>query len=450
MSKDIRIRRGLDVKLLGEARKELSEVSRSEVYAIQPTDFHGVTPKLLVKEGDEVKAGTHLFYDKDMDQVVCSSPVSGEIVEIQRGEKRKIEAIKILADREQKYVDFGSADPSSLSPEEVKKRILEAGLWMSIRQRPFDVFANPEAEPKAIFISAFDSAPLAPDNAFALEGDEEAFSAGIAALQKLTSGKVHMTFHSKLPKWSWADKIQGVEKHTISGPHPSGNVGLQIHKIDPINKGEVVWTVKPQEVVVLGRLFMSGHVDMTKVVAITGSEVKDPMYAKVLPGISMKALLEGQTKPEGNRIISGNVLTGTTSSMDGALGYYDTQVTVIPEGNYEEFLGWIAPGFGKFSNSRAYFSWLNPGKKYRLDTNTHGEKRAYVVTGEYEQVFPFDIYPVQLIKSIMIGDIEAMEGLGIYEVAPEDFALCEVVCTSKTEVQKIVREGLDLVKQETT
>ncbi len=449
MSLDIKIKRGLDIRLVGEAEKSIETIDAPDTFAIKPTDFKGLTPKLSAREGDEVKAGSPLFFHKDDNRLNIPSPVSGEVVEIVRGAKRKIMAVRILADKQTNYIDFGKADASSLSGEEVKEKLLKSGVWSYIRQRPYNVIANPDDKPKAVFISAFDSAPLAPDYDFIMEGQADAFQAGIDALAKLTEGKVHLNVNGKGNPSSVFAGVKGVQLNKISGPHPAGNVGIQIHHIDPIGKGEKVWTVNPQDVVIIGKLFLEGKYNATKIVAITGFQVSNPKYYKVLQGTPLKNILDGKLAGDKNRIISGNALTGDKESMDGFTGYYHSQITVIPEGDEPEFMGWLAPGFNKFSASRTFFTWLTPGsKKFQLDTGMHGEERAFVMSGEYEKVLPMDIYPVQLLKASLANDIELMEGLGIYEVDEEDFALCEYVCTSKIEVQSILREGLDLVRVE--
>ncbi len=448
MSKFIKIKRGLNIKLVGEAEKVISDLPMPDTVALKPPNFIGVVPKLMVKEGDEVQAGTVLFYDKNNEAIKFSSPVSGEVVEIARGEKRKILEIRILADKETKYVHFDKTKPGNLSREEIIGTLLNSGAWPFIRQRPFGIIASPEQQPKSIFISAFDSSPLSPDYDFIMIGQDEAFQTGLEVLKKLTSGKVHLNIKAETYSGLFSN-AKGVEINRISGPHPAGNVGVQIHHIDPVNKGESVWCISPQDVVILGRLFLEGKFDCSKVVALTGSQITNPKYYKTIAGCAIKNILaDGQPKNGDNRIISGNVLTGQQISGDGYLNFYDAQLTVIPEGNEPEFMGWLAPGLNKFSHSRTFFSWLNPGKKHELNTNLHGEERPFVVTGEYEKVFPMDIYPVHLLKSILIEDIEMMENLGIYEVVEEDFALCEFVCTSKIESQHIIRMGLDLIRKE--
>ncbi|MGD1844887.1 MAG: Na(+)-translocating NADH-quinone reductase subunit A [Salibacteraceae bacterium] len=448
MAKSVKIRKGVDIKLVGKAEKVYT-VTTSDTYAIKPTDFHGVVPKLTVKVGAEVKAGDSLFFDKNHPEVIFTSPVSGEVVEINRGAKRKILEVKVLADKQVRYKEFRKADPKSLSREEILGQLLEAGIFPSIRQRPFDVMANPQLTPKSVVVSAFDSAPLAPDYDFIVHGKERLFQVGIDALTQLTTGKVHLNVRGDSNPSEVFTKAKNVQLNSFSGPHPAGNAGVQLHHIDPINKGENVWVLDPQAVLAIGMLFEEGRYNAERVIALVGSEVEKPRYIKVIQGTCVKNLLEGNLKQGKDlRIISGNVLTGTTITQEGYLGFYHPQITVIPEGNHSEFLGWIAPGFDKFSLSRTFFSWLMPSKNYSLDTNKHGEKRAFVVTGQYEKVFPMDIYPMHLIKAIMVEDVELMENLGIYEVAPEDFALCEFACTSKINLQDIVREGLDIVRKE--
>lgn len=449
MSKYIKIKKGLDIKLAGEAHKTIAGIPLPKTFAIKPADFIGVTPKLLVKEADVVLAGTPLFYDKNNEAIKCCSPVSGEVIEIVRGEKRKILEVKILADREISYIAFDKANPNELSREAIIEALLNSGTWPFIRQRPFGTIANPNEIPKSIFISAFDSNPLAPDNDFIMQGNEATFQTGLDALRKLTEGKVHLNIHAVATAAAIFTNARGVEINKISGPHPAGNVGVQIHHIDPVNKGEVVWYINPQDVLIIGRLFNGGKFDASRVVALTGSQVIAPKYYKTIIGSAVKNIMaDGRLKDGANRIISGNVLTGKQIAADGYLNFYDSQITVIPEGHQHEFMGWLAPGFHKFSMSRTFFSWLMPNKKHQLDTNLHGEERPFVVTGEYEKVFPMDIYPVQLLKSILIEDIELMEKLGIYEVVEEDFALCEFVCTSKIKSQEIIRRGLDIIQKE--
>ncbi|MCD4698314.1 MAG: Na(+)-translocating NADH-quinone reductase subunit A [Bacteroidales bacterium] len=447
MSDVIKIRKGLDIKLQGEAEKKVKEVV-SDNFAIKPPDFHGVFPKLFVKEGDTVKAGTPVFFNKYRDNIHFTSPVSGKITAIHRGAKRKMLEVRIESDGKMNYEDFGAEDPKSLTKEKITEKLLKSGIWAFIRQRPYSVIADPQDEPKAIFISAFDSAPLAPDFNFLVEGDEKAFQAGIDAIGKLTSGKVHLNLRERGTASNVFSGVKGVQINKFNGPHPAGNIGIQIHSLDPLNKGEVVWYVNPQAVITIGKLFLEGKYDATRKIALTGSEVKNPQYYKVVAGCNIFPLVENNRNSTNIRYISGNALAGTKIDKDGYLGFYDNQLTLIPEGDYHEFLGWAMPRFNKFSYSKTFFSWLTPGKKYKLDTNLNGGHRAFVLTGEYEKVFPMDIYPMQLLKAIIVKDIDLMENLGIYEVDEEDFALCEFIDASKTEMQSIVREGLDFIRKE--
>lgn len=500
MSVQVKLRKGADIKLQGVANRVKVDAPASDVVAIKPADFHGVTPKLILREGAKVKAGTPIFFDKENESVKFSSPVSGEIIEIVRGARRVILEIKIKVDGLNQAEDFGATDLSSASKEEITEKLTNAGLWPFIKQRPFDCIANPSDTPKAIFVSAFDTSPLAPDYDFIMEGKEAAFQAGLDALAKLsktgvvnlnvpTSKEVRFNVEDKfvyndvsgkiievdyktaanansttgaakamkdiVSKYSTPSKVFTDAKNVyigeITGKHPAGNVGIQIHHINPVNKGEVVWTVNAQDVALIGKFLSTGKFDATKTVALTGSEVKHPQYYNITIGQSLAPILDNNIKEaeEAPRFISGNVLTGDKAEKESYLGFYHNQITVIPEGNQYDLFGWAVPiQPNKLSFSRTLWSWLMPSKAYRLNTNMNGEPRAFVVTGQYEEVLPMSIYPVQLLKSCLIDDIDAMEGLGIYEVAPEDLALCEFVCTSKQPVQEVLQKGLDLVKKE--
>jgi len=443
----IKIKKGLAINLVGEAEKTITELN-PKYCAIKPTDFAGVFPKLLIQEGDTVKAGSQLFFDKYRENIRFTSPISGKVKELKRGEKRALLEIVIESDSKDAAVDFGKGEPGRLSREEIIGKMLESGLWPMIRQRPYSIIADPAVKPKAIFISAFDTAPLAPDYDLIVHGNGEAFQYGINALAKLTEGTVHLNISADAAASKVFTNCKGVKLNQFSGKHPAGNVGTQIAFLDPINKGDAVWYLRPQEVLHIGRLFLNGKIDATHLVALTGPEVKRPYYFKTKIGSSISEMVKDNLTGTNVRCITGNVLTGCKIEKNGYLGFYDSQITVIPEGDHYEFLGWAMPGLNKFSFSRSFFSWMNPGKKYRLDTNFHGGERAYVMTGQFEKVFGWDIYPLQLIKAILIEDIDMMEKLGIYEVDEEDFALCEFIDTSKTEVQEIVRKGLDLMRKE--
>lgn len=447
MSKDIRIKKGLDLKLVGEAKSTIASVARSQVYSIKPSDFHKVTPKMVLKEGAEVKAGEVVFYSKKDEAVKFVSPVSGKIIEIKRGEKRVILEIRIQADAQDTFVEHGRKNPAEMSPEQVKQHLLQSGCWPFIRQRPYDVVANSADTPKSIFISAYSSAPLSADVDVVLKDRQASFQAGVDALSKLTSGKVHLSVNGKSN--SVLSNTKGVELHKVFGPHPAGNVGVQIAMIDPVNAGERVWVVAPQDVAIIGDLFLTGKFDATKTIALAGSEVVDPQYYIVKTGAQIKDIVSGKLVSDNVRIISGDILTGDKVSLEGNLGYYANTVTVIPEGNQYRMFGWLPfAGANKHSMQRTALSWLMPGKKYTPDTNLNGEERALVVTGEMEKVMPMDIYPMQLLKACLANDIEKMENLGIYEVAPEDFALIDYSNTSKLEAQVIIREALDLMINE--
>lgn len=451
MSKVIKLKKGFNISLVGEAAFETTETLSATKYAIKPDDFEMVIPKLLVKVGDVVKAGTPLLFDKNNPEVLFTSPVSGQVSDIVRGAKRKLLAVEVTASQQQEWEVFETKQLSGLSSDQVKQQLLGSGLWPMIIQRPYGVIASSKDTPKAIFVSGFDSSPLAPDYNYMLADELENLNAGFEALAKLTDGKVHLSL--KKGSKGVLDQVAGVEKHTFEGKHPAGNVGVQIHHIDPVNKGEVVWTVNIQDVAIIGRLFTKGRVDMTRTVALTGSELTKPRYTKAIVGAQVNSIIASddiKAQPEDTtvRVINGNVLTGSTVTQEGYLSFYNNQITVIPEGDKFEFLGWGMPRLNKLSVSRNYFSWLMPSKKYTLDTNLNGGNRAFVVTGLFECFTPMDIYPVYLLKAILAKDIEKMENLGIYEVIEEDLALCEFADPSKTEIQAILREGLNLMIKE--
>jgi Na+-transporting NADH:ubiquinone oxidoreductase subunit A len=447
MSKDIRIKKGLDIKLVGEATLTTNKLPVKGMFALKPQDFHGIIPKLIAKEGTSVKAGESIFYSKSDDRILFPSPVSGKVTEIIRGAKRKIISIKITADGKQSFKDFGIKDADKMSAEEVKNHLLNSGCWPFIKQRPFDVIANPSQTPKAIFISAYASSPLAANYDYTLAGKEKELQAALTAISKLTTGSVHVSVgkDSNSP----FSGLKNIQLHNVSGPHPVGNVSTQISQIDPLNKGEVVWVINPHDLLIVGELLLTGNFNFIRTLALTGSQFEKPSYVTVVSGASISDVVAKNINIDNTRIISGNVLSGTQVSKDDFLGYYDNQITAIPEGDDYEFFGWNKPVFNKISPSRALtFSWLTPKKKYDLNTNTNGEHRAFVVTGSYENVFPLDIFPLQFLKACMYQDLDEMENLGGYEVAPEDFALTEFICVSKQPHQKIVREGLDLMKEE--
>jgi len=452
MSKTIKLKKGLDIRLEGEAKKQTDLLDLPQTVAIKPSDFHGINPKLTVQVGDRVKAGTIIFYDNKNEEIKFVSPVCGTIKAIIRGEKRHIVFIIISVDSIQEYEIKAIRNIEEMNGEEIKSTLLENGLWPFIKQRPLDIIAQPLNEPKAIFISAFDSSPLAPDLNYIIDSQTAEFSLGLKAIQKLTKGTVHLTINDSKTIHPIFLNAEGIQINKIAGPHPAGNVGTQIHHIDPINKGEIVWTIHPQDIAIIGRFFNEGKFDAGKLVALTGSECISPKYYKTLIGANITEILKDNVKQEKLvRVISGNPLTGDKIDSDGYLGYYSNQITLLPEGNVNKFFltkGWLGPGFEKFSISRLFPTYLSPKKHFRLDTNTNGEERAFIMTGEMEKVFPFDILPMQLIKATITEDVEGMENLGMFEVAPEDFALCEFVCSSKINIQDKIRKGLDLLEKE--
>jgi len=448
MANLFKLRKGLDINLAGKAEKKKIQLKSNGKYALQPDSFTGVVPKVVVKEGDKVKAGDALFVNKNYPEMGFASPVSGTVTAVERGERRKVLAIKVEADATQQFADLGVRDVEKMTGEEVKDTLLKAGLFGYINQLPYDVVTTPDTAPKAVFVSALRDKPLAADFEFELEGQEKEWQAGLTALSKMA--KTYLGIGAKQTAKALTD-AKDVEVNVFDGPCPAGNVGVQINHVSPVNKGEVVWTVDPTAVIFFGRLFLTGKVNLTRTVALVGSEVKTPQYVDMLVGEELSTLLSNSYDATHSvRIINGNVLTGAVTNKDGYLGAHTSEVTVIPEGdNADELAGWIMPRFSQFSVNRSYFSWLFGKKKsYALDARIKGGERHMIMSGEYDKVLPMDIYGEYLIKAIIAGDIDRMEQLGIYEVSPEDFALAEFVDSSKLELQRIVREGLDMLRKE--
>ena len=480
MSRTINIRKGLDIPISGKAEYRLTDARSIATYAVKPTDFVGLTPRLLVEEGDVVMAGDALFCDKKDERIRFTSPVSGQVKAIIRGEKRKLLEVVVEADFKSSGSAVANHKSTSMTADELKASMLQYGLWTMLRQRPFGTVANPDDMPKAIFVSAFSSAPLAPDYDFVMQGKESLLVKGLEALTQLTEGMVHVCFRpgqrigDGFVKGEHADSPLRVMTHFINGPHPAGNIGTQIAHIDPINKGEVVWTMNLQDVAVLGEWVTTGVYNPEKVIAVAGPNINDPHYYRVKAGACLAEInklqlfntdhpkMDANDAAKQNRVVSGDILSGTQIAPEGYLGAYDDLVSILPEGDFYDFMGWLMPGFRKYSFSRTFLSGFLPKssfkpmgitlprfeKFWKFDTNTHGDERPLVFTGNFERVFPFDIYPTQLIKACIVGDIELMENLGIYEVEPEDFALCEFIDTSKTDIQAIIREALEKLRKE--
>ena len=449
MSLKFNLKKGFNINLDGNAIEEIGSEFKSNSFAIKPTDFINITrPKLLVDVGDDVKAGTPVVYDKLSENIMYCSPVSGEVIDIIRGDKRRLEEIRILPDKTNKFLNhkkYSEKEIQKLSREDIIHNLTKSGVWPNLIQRPFGLVADSELEPKSIHISFFDSSPLAPNYSFIYKEELENIEFGLLVLSKLTNGKIHLNHNSESIKYFKNDKYQNNE---FSGPHPSGNVGVQIHHIDPVNKNDIVWATTPAGLIQIGKLFSKGIYDASKIISLVGSSVEKPMYYKCLSGFSVNDIISKNVSDENVRVISGNVLTGTSIGNEGYLGFYDNMITVIPEGNNHAFLGWIMPIINKLSFQRAFglLSFLNPNKKYKLDTNTNGELRAFVQSGVFEKVLPMDILPTYLFKSILANDYDEMEELGIYELVEEDVALCEFVDVSKNEIQKLLRTGLNMLK----
>ena len=447
MANVIKLRKGLDINLKGKANFEtIRRIDSSEI-ALVPDSFGGVMPKVIVREGDCVKAGEALFVDKKYPEMKFASPVSGTVKAVVRGDRRKVLYVKVKADETQQFVDFGIKDIANLDGRAIKEALLASGLFSFIQQLPYAVTTTPDTMPKAIFVSAFRDMPLASDFEVELKGNEKDFQTGLTALSKIQKTYLGLSVHQTA---SALVNAKDVEINVFDGKCPAGNVGVQVNHIDPINKGEVVWTIDPAAVIFFGRLFNTGKVDLRRVIAVAGSEVKNPSYAEILVGTPLSKVLDGQLKStEHVRIINGNPLTGRKTTLEDFVGAHTSEVTVIPEGDdVNEFLGWILPRTNLFSVSKSYFSWLMGKKTYNLDARIKGGERHMIMSGEYDKVLPMDIYGEYLIKAIIAGDIDKMEQLGIYEVSPEDFAVAEFVDSSKLELQKIVRNGLDMLRKE--
>ena len=445
MANVIKLRKGLDIHLQGKAEEKKIQLKSNGKYALVPDDFEGITPKIVVREGDHVKAGDALFVNKLYPEVKFASPVSGTVREVVRGERRKVLCVRVDADAQQEFTDFGRRDVNTMNGEQVVNALLEAGLFGYINQLPYAVSTNPGTQPKAIFVSALRDKPLAADFEFEVKGQEQDFQTGLTALSKIAKTYLGVGEGSALTN------MKDAEVTVFQGKCPAGNVGVQVNNIDPVNKGEVVWTIgDPTVVLFIGRLFNTGKVNLTRTVALCGSEIKNPAYVDMLVGEELSTLLSNSYDAgKSVRIINGNVLTGKPTTKDGFLGAHTSEITVIPEGNdADEMLGWILPRLKQFSVNRSYFSWLCGKKDYALDARIKGGERHIIMSGEYDKVLPMDIYGEYLIKAIIAGDIDRQEALGIYEVSPEDFALAEFVDSSKLELQRIVREGLNILRKE--
>ena len=445
MANVIKLRKGLDINLQGRAEEKKIHLKSNGKFALVPDDFEGVTPKVVVREGDKVKAGDALFANKQYPEIKFASPVSGTVSAVVRGERRKVLCVQVNADAQQSFVDFGKKDVSKLDGMAVIDALLEAGIFGYINQLPYAVSTNPSVQPKAIFVSALRDKPLAADFEYEVKGQEVDFQTGLTALSKIAKTYLGIGVGSAL------EGMKDVDVNIFDGKCPAGNVGVQVNNVDPVNKGEVVWTIgDPTVVLFIGRLLNTGKVNLTRTVALCGSEIKSPAYVDMLVGEELSTLLSNSYDASKSvRIINGNVLTGKPTTKDGYLGAHTSEITVIPEGDQaDEFLGWILPRFKQFSVNRSYFSWLCGKKDYALDARVKGGERHMIMSGEYDRVLPMDIYGEYLIKAIIVGDIDRQEALGIYEVSPEDFALAEFVDSSKLELQRIVREGLNILRKE--
>lgn len=446
MSNNIDLKKGLNIPIAGDAALETKKTIAPDVVAVKPTDFKGFIPRLLVKEGDKVSAGSPVLADKRNTDILATSPVSGSVLQVVRGEKRKLLAVLIKSDGEGASIDFGKSEPSKLDANKVKETLLKSGLWLALTQRPYGVIADPAVTPKAIFVSAFSTAPLAADTEFTLKDRIADIQAAVTALAKIAP--VNVCVRNGASAFA---KLSDAKVWTVKGDkHPAGNVGVQISHISPIQKGETVWTITPALLAAVGKLLKTGKLDLTRKIAVTGPAAVNPAYVEALPGTPVKALSAFYDKSAGElRFISGDALTGESVGEEGYTGFFSTQVTILREGREREVLGWAKPfRFNQFSSTRSYFSWLLPKKRYDMDTNLHGGPRAFLMSDVYGKVLPMDIFPVYLVKACLAGDIDKMEKFGIYEVLPEDLALCEFVDPSKNDIQSVIAGGIDLMIKE--
>jgi Na+-transporting NADH:ubiquinone oxidoreductase subunit A len=440
------LKKGHDILLEGEA--EAKTVNRNiKTFAVQPTDYVGMSPipKVMEEIGAEVKAGTPLFFDKKRPDVLYVSPVSGEFIELKRGAKRSISELVILADKTQKYVKH--TVPSLEDRTKVIDFMKKSGAWTLLRQRPFDTVPDENVTPNNVFISTFDTAPLAPDNNFIVKGKGEDFQKGLDVLGSLTDGSVFLGLNAKGDVAEEFTQAEGVQKKWFHGKHPAGNVGVQIHHTAPLRTGDVVWVLGVQDVIVLGHLFNSGEWHNERTIAVTGEPLNETGYVQTMAGARVSDLA-GDIDADGLRFVSGDVLSGKTIDKDGYLRSADDQLTVLTEGDEYEMFGWLIPHKLRPTVSGTYPNKLFPSLKFAAETNTHGERRAFVVTGQYESLMPMDIHVQSLMKAIITNDFERMEGLGLLELSEEDVALCEFACTSKQPLQSILREGLDIMREQ--
>ena len=442
MSNNLDLKKGLNIPVKGVAAPEVIKTVVPDIVAVKPTDFKGLVPRLLVKEGDAVKAGSPVMADKQRPEILFTSPVSGTVCGIVRGQKRKLLAVLVKASEKQEYIDFGTKAPATAA--DTKQLLLNTGLWGALIQRPYGTMAQPDTTPKAIFVSSFNTAPLAADVDFTLRESLDDIQAGVNALAKIAP--VHISICKEKAASTPFHRVETATLHEVSGPHPAGNVGVQISHIAPIQKGELVWTISPLHLAALGHVIKTGKLDLTRKVAVTGPAAAKTGYVVALPGTPVKDL----TQVEGDlRVVGGDVLTGENIGAEGYLGFFNDQITILKEGREREWFGWAKPIRPKVhSSSWCYFSWLTPKKEYAMDTNLHGGPRAFVETKCFEDVTPMDIFPIYLIKACLAGDIEKMEKFGIYEVLPEDLAVCEFVDPSKNYIQDIITKGIDLMLKE--
>ena len=447
MSKDVSIKDGANLNLKGLASMELEVANMSLNYALNPDDFFGLIPRMLVKEGDKVSLGQPIFHDKNNESVKIVSPVSGKIQEIVRGAKRKILNVIIKKEGES-AVNFKIPSLSNISNKKILELLIESGSLAFIRQRPYNIIARPDRPPKSIFVSVHSTAPYAANYDFILKKRMDEFQVGVDVMSKLIGKPINLSISHNCE--SDFSTLNNVDVYKIKGAHPSGNESFQINRIDPLNSGEIIWVIKPEDIANIGSFFMTGIFNPKRTVAVSGDSLKSPKYYDAIIGSPISSLVDSKEIPnsEEYRFINGDPLSGSKVEYSGFLGFYNNTLSVIKEGNQFRMLGWLPFMYNSIpSFSKTSLSWLLGGEK-KVNTNLNGEERAIVVTGEMEKYFPMDIFPMQLIKACMRGDVEKMESLGIYEVIPEDFGLVDFSCTSKIEAQEIVKSGIEIMLKE--
>lgn len=444
----IKINKGLDLPITGEPAQTVSAEIAVKSVAILGTDYVGLKPTMSVKEGDQVKLGQVIFADKKNPGVVFTAPGAGVVSAINRGDRRVLQSVVIELSEQEDAVEFASYDAAqlgSLSREQVEETLVASGLWTALRTRPFSKVPALGSTASSIFVTAIDTNPLAADPKVIIAADKEAFAQGLTLLTRLGAGKVFLCSAPGVD----LPQVNGVTTETFEGKHPAGNAGTHIHFLDPVSRNKLAWYVGYQDVIAIGKLFTTGRLNVERIVALGGPQVKEPTLLKTRIGADLTALTAGRLKDGDNRVISGSVWNGSTAAGPFAyLGRYATQISVLREGREREFMGWVAPGTEKFSVLNMFASMFSPGKKFNFTTTTNGSERAMVPVGQFERLMPLDILPTQLLRSLVTGDIVTAMQLGCLELDEEDLALCTFACQGKYEYGPILRDNLSRIEKE--